>query len=92
MGQAGLKMGSMFNASRYAYQMKNRFRDSYADKVDVAHTATANPEEPEMSDLELARRIAFIFHNGMKEKQRQQGQGAAEPVLVDGTAWPIRHA
>jgi hypothetical protein len=38
-------MGSKFNASLYAYQMKNRFRDSYADKVDVAQTAKKEPEE-----------------------------------------------
>jgi helix-turn-helix resolvase-like protein len=90
VGQAGLTIPK-FNAALYAFNMKNRFREFYADKVDVAHTQE-EPEERQLSDLELARRIAFIFHNGMKETQRQQGQGAAEPVLVDGTAWPIRHA
>jgi hypothetical protein len=90
VGQAGLTIPK-FDAALYAFNMKNRFREFYADKVDVAHTQE-EPEERQLSDLEMARRIAFIFHNGMKEKQRQQGQGAAEPVLVDGTAWPIRHA
>jgi hypothetical protein len=52
-----------FNAALYAFNMKNRFREHYADKVDVAHTA----EEPEH-----ARRIAFIFARGQDELRRQQ--------------------
>jgi hypothetical protein len=42
--------------------------------VDVAHTAE-EPEERQLTDLELARRIAFIFGNAMKQKQ-QQGEDA----------------
>jgi hypothetical protein len=56
MGQAGPKLGSKFNASLYTYEMKNRLREFYTDKVELAHTATATsePEVPEMSDVELA--------------------------------------
>jgi hypothetical protein len=74
-GQAGLKMGSKFNASLFAYQMKNRFRDSYADKLDVAHAGKIEHEEPEMSNIELARRVAFALHLGMQEKQRREAEG-----------------
>jgi hypothetical protein len=38
--------------------MKNRFRESYADKY-VAHTKDDPDEPPEMSDIELARSIAL---------------------------------
>ena len=70
VGQARLSMPK-FNAALYAFNMKNRFREFYADKVDVSHTATEEPAERELTNLELARRIAFIFHEGMKEKQKQ---------------------
>ena len=66
--------------------MKNRFREFYADKVDVAHAA-AEPEERELTDLELARRVAFALHRGMKAKREQQEQGAPDTGLGDGT-WP----
>ena len=45
----------------------NRFRDSYADKVDVAHTAKEEPEERQMTDLQLARRVSEA-----REKLQQQ--------------------
>jgi hypothetical protein len=73
VGQAGLSMGSKFNASLYAYQMKNRFREFYADKVDVAHTGNSEPEERQMSDIELARRTAFVLGEAMQRKQQDQG-------------------
>jgi hypothetical protein len=63
-----------FNAALYAFNMKNRFREFYADKVDVAHTGKSEPEAPEMSDLELARRIAFILARGQRQLEQQRGQ------------------
>jgi helix-turn-helix resolvase-like protein len=68
VGQQGLKMGSKFNASVYSYLMKNRFREHYSDKVGVEHSGKveADPAERQLTDLEIARRIAFIFHEGMK--------------------------
>jgi hypothetical protein len=38
------------------------------------HAATADPAEPEISDLELARRIAFIFHNGARRRPSALGK------------------
>jgi hypothetical protein len=70
MGQAGLKMGSKFNVGLYSYQMKNRVREFYADKVDVAHTGNSEPEERQTSDIELARRIAFVLGEAMQRKQQ----------------------
>ena len=71
VGQAGLSMPK-FNATLYAFNMKNRFREFYADKVDVAHTADER-EEPQMSDLELARRVAFMLAQA-KHRLEQQGE------------------
>ena len=71
VGQAGLSMPK-FNAALYAFNMKNRFREFYADKVDVSHTGTGDPDEPEMSDLEIARRIAFILGEAVEKKRQQE--------------------
>ena len=71
VGQAGLTMPK-FNSSLYAYAMQNRFREFYADKVELEHTATSEPEEPQMSDLDLARRVAFMLSTAVK--RRQEGQ------------------
>ena len=67
-------MGSKFNASLYAYAMKNRFRDHYGDMVELEHSGTAEPEGRQLSDLEIARRVAFIFHKGQRELEQQRGQ------------------
>jgi helix-turn-helix resolvase-like protein len=72
VGQVGLSMGNKFNASLYSYLMKNRFRAFYSDKVDLAHSGTVQSEEPEMTDLELARRIAFVFGEAMRTKREQE--------------------
>ena len=56
--------------------MKNRFREAYADKVDLTHVAE-EPEERQLTDLDLARRIAFIFGEAMKTKQQQEQQQAS---------------
>lgn len=39
-GKAGLAMGRDFNAVAFIFQVKNRFRDDYLEKVDVRHDAT----------------------------------------------------
>ena len=36
-GQSGLAMGRDFNAVAFQFQMKNRFRADYTDKVEVKH-------------------------------------------------------
>ena len=72
VGQVGLSMGNKFNASLYSYLMKNRFRAFYSDKVDVAHSGTVEADEPQMTDLELARRIAFVLGEAMQQKRQEQ--------------------
>ena len=75
VGQAGLSMGLEFNASLYAYQMKNRFREFCADKVDVEHTGKSDPAKaPEMSDLEPARRVAFMLGEAVKSSRGRAHQ------------------
>jgi transposase-like protein len=87
VGQAGLTIPK-FNAALYAFNMKNRFREFYGDKVDVAHTAE-EPEERQLSDLDIARRIAFIFARGQAELREQQLKERGESDIVpDGTKWP----
>ena len=75
VGQAGLTMPK-FNAALYAFNMKNRFREAYADKV-LTHIAEEEPAERQLTDLDLARRIAFIFGEAMKTKQQQEQQQAS---------------
>ena len=67
---------SLSVSSLYSYCMKNRFREFYADKIDLAHSGTvdADPEERQLTDLELARRIAFVLHEGMEMKRQQEQQ------------------
>ena len=63
-----------FNAQLYAFNMKNRFREFYSDKVDVSHaTEEADPAE-RLTPLDLARRVAFLLHEGREELRRQQEQ------------------
>ena len=50
----------------------NRFRDSYADKVDVAHTAKEEPEERQMTDLQLARRVSEVREKLQQQRAQQQ--------------------
>jgi hypothetical protein len=69
-GQAGLTMKG-FNGAVYSYLMKNRFRGEYGDKTEVEHSGKVQTDEPEMTDLELARRIAFVFGEAMQMKQQQ---------------------
>ena len=38
-GQAGITMGKQFNGFVYSFQMKNRFRKEYTEKVDLKHEA-----------------------------------------------------
>jgi len=40
-GQRGLTMGKAFNGVAFVFQMKNRFRTDYSDKIEVKHDATA---------------------------------------------------
>jgi hypothetical protein len=60
----------------------------YGDRIDMKHSGGIAIEEPEMSDLDLARRIAFIFGEAMQRKQQQEPE-----VIVEGP-WPalVRHA
>ena len=46
-------------------------------EADVAHTAQEEPAERELSDLELARRVAFMLHEAREKLQRQQEQQQA---------------
>ena len=39
-GQEGIMLGKQFNGFVYSFQMKNRFRQEYSDKIDVKHDAT----------------------------------------------------
>jgi hypothetical protein len=39
-GKSGLALGRDFNAVAFIFQVKNRFRDDYAEKVDVRHDGT----------------------------------------------------
>lgn len=41
-GQAGINLGKDFNGFVYSFEMRNRFRDDYSDKIDVRHDATAS--------------------------------------------------
>jgi hypothetical protein len=72
IGQAGLSMPK-FNAALYAFNMKNRFREFYSDKVDVTHVEEVDPAE-RLTPLDLARRVAFLLHEGREELRRQQEQ------------------
>lgn len=40
-GQEGISMGKDFNGFVFSFQMKNRFRNQYSDKVEVKHDASA---------------------------------------------------
>lgn len=40
-GQLGMAMGRDFNATAFIFQVKNRFKDDYSDKIEVKHDATA---------------------------------------------------
>jgi helix-turn-helix resolvase-like protein len=76
VGQAGLSMGSKFNAALYAFHMKNRFRGEYGDKTEVEHSGRveADPEGRQLTDLDLARRVAFVLNEGMEAARRQEQQ------------------
>lgn len=54
----------------------------YGDKVDLKHSGNLAIEEPEMTDLELARRIAFVFGEAMQRKQQ-------EPEVIVQGPWPV---
>lgn len=41
-GQSGLGMGKDFNATAFIFQVKNRFRSDYSDKVEIKHEAGAS--------------------------------------------------
>jgi hypothetical protein len=87
LGMAGLKMGNKFNSSLFAYQMKNRFRTEYADKVDVAHSGKVDnttPEERELTDLDLARRVAFMLSQASETIKRRREQGLPVPAWQHG--------
>ncbi|MGD9724506.1 MAG: helix-turn-helix domain-containing protein [Pirellulales bacterium] len=38
-GQEGILLGKQFNGFVYSFQMKNRFRKEYAEKLDLKHEA-----------------------------------------------------
>ena len=60
--------------------MKNRFREHYSDKVDVKHGIAEReqtPEERELTNLDLARRVAFMLHEAVETKSG--GNGRANP-------------
>jgi hypothetical protein len=38
-GQAGIHLGKQFNGFVYSFQMKNRFRKEYTEKVNLEHEA-----------------------------------------------------
>ena len=68
-------MGSKFNASLYAYQMKNCFREFYADKLDLAQTAKEElgaPAGRQLSDVDLTRRVAFMLSDAVHQQQQDQ--------------------
>jgi hypothetical protein len=56
--------------------MKNRFREFCADKVE--HTGKSDPAEaPAMSDLEPARRVAFVLGELVKSSRARAHQKPA---------------
>ena len=38
-GQEGIHLGKQFNGFVYSFQMKNRFRKDYSEKIDLKHEA-----------------------------------------------------
>jgi DNA-binding transcriptional regulator YiaG len=61
-GQEGLT-ADKFNATAFIFQVKNRFRDDYADvtKTELTGKDGGAIETKETSDLEMARRVAFML-------------------------------
>lgn len=58
----------------------------YGDKLDLKHSGTVQRDESELTDLDLARRIAFIFNEGMQAKERQEPQ-PQEHEQQAGASW-----
>lgn len=63
----------------------------YGDKVDVAHSGTVEPEQSpeqrELTNLDLARRVAWMLHQAVETKKRLEGgtgpSGAEQwPTLI----------
>ena len=66
---------SKFNAALCFPWLKNRFRhDGYGDKYELEHSGTVETEERQLTDLDLARRVAFVPQRGHGAAEREETQ------------------
>lgn len=78
-GRTGMYMGGKdFNATMYIFQMKARFRHVYGDTVKDEDTG-ANLVGETLSELEIARRIAFALGRVVGRTEEQVKAKATLP-------------
>jgi terminase small subunit-like protein len=68
----------------------------YGDKIDLKHEHAGFPqttEERELTDLDLARRVAFMLSEAVEIKKRREREGLSTGP-VEGITWPqlVRNA
>lgn len=59
----------------------------YGDKIDLKHSgavAAMDPEERELTDLDLARRVAFMLSQASETIKRRREQGLPVPEWQHG--------
>ena len=68
-----------FNATAYIFQMKNRFRDDYADVQHHRHGgADGGAIEVNVNKIDQARRVAFALGRALAQKAREDATEAEQ--------------